>query len=212
MRTDEFQGFSELMQGVHEFYGKDCSGFTLDVWWAALKPYPLETVADAVNRHCVNPDAGQWMPKPADIIRMVDGSTVDAANNAWTKVEKALSAVGTYSSVVFDDALIHRVVADMCGWVGLGAKRIDEWPFVRNEFITRYRGYLSRRENPEYPRKLIGITDAENVKNGFKSVAPILLGNADKAQSVFAKGSEKPLLAATRFSEDVLMLEAKGAA
>src|SRR6266850_1493447 len=98
------------MQGVHSFYGKDCSTFALDVWWAAMRPYDLSAVREALGRHCVNPDNGQWMPRPADVVRLTEGSTMDAAMTAWSKVDRAVRHVGCYRSVAFDDPLIHAVL------------------------------------------------------------------------------------------------------
>src|SRR5260363_342723 len=57
--------FQALIQGVYDFYGKDLSRFTLSLWWCAMRPYDLAAVTDALNRHCVNPDTGQFLPKPA---------------------------------------------------------------------------------------------------------------------------------------------------
>src|SRR5260363_431940 len=77
--------FQALIQGVYDFYGKDLSRFTLSLWWCAMRPYDLAAVTDALNRHCVNPDTGQFLPKPADVVRMLGGSTQDAALIAWRK-------------------------------------------------------------------------------------------------------------------------------
>ena len=197
MQTDDFEKFNETLQGVHDFYGKDCSRFALDVWWQALKPYDLAAIRGALGRHCVNPDAGQWMPKPADVVRMMDGSTLDSAITAWTKVDRAVSTVGTYCTVVFDDPLIHAVLADMGGWPQLGQKTVDEWPFVAKEFQTRYRGYKARKESPAYPPKLIGISDMQNGERGFGEMPPILIGDPHAAQAVLTHVAA-PLLRVTR--------------
>ena len=62
----------------------------------------LRAVADALNRHAVNPDNGQFLPKPADIVRLINGNTVDRALVAWSTVERAIRSTGPYQSVVFD--------------------------------------------------------------------------------------------------------------
>lgn len=213
MIAEDRAAFAALMSGVYGFYGKDASDFSLNVWWQAMSPYDFEAVKDALNRHCVNPDSGQFLPKPADVVKMLSGSTQDAALVAWSKVDRAVREVGTYRSVVFDDAVIHRVVTDMGGWVHVGAKDEAEWPFVRNEFVNRYRGYRMRSEVPDYLPVLIGIAEAANSKAGFRSEAPTLVGDAKAAQSVLAGGSNKPLLGVVRMDEqpDQLLL-AKGTA
>lgn len=191
MQTDDFQKFREGIAGVMGFYGKNLSTFALDVWWAALKRYDLPAIVDAFNRHLANPDAGQFAPKPADIIRMLQGSTQDAALRAWAKVDRALRSVGTYSDVVFDDALIHRVLQDMGGWIPLGTRVEAEWPFVAKEFENRYRGYAMRNECPPYLPVLTGITSARNSLQGYRSDAPILVGDEQAARRVLAGGSRE---------------------
>jgi hypothetical protein len=186
--------FFALIAGVYAFYDKGFSDFAGRVWWEAVKPFDLSAVTDALNRHCVNPDVGQFMPKPADVVRMLQGSTQDAGLVAWAKVDRAIREVGTYRSVVFEDALIHRIVLEMGGWVLLGAKGEDEWPFVKNEFVNRYRGYRGRSEIPDYPPVLIGMAEAHNRKAGFQVEAPVLIGNPDAAGRVLAGGSSVPVL------------------
>ncbi len=137
MIVSDSEAFHEGLVGVMGFYGKDLSRFALDVWWNALKPYDLPAIIEAFNAWLRNPDAGQFAPKPADIIRMLDGRTEDRALMAWAKVDKGVRSVGTHRSVVFGDAVIHRVLHDMGGWMALGQKSEDEWPFVAKEFATR---------------------------------------------------------------------------
>jgi hypothetical protein len=200
MQADDLEMFQESIEQVYAFYGKDCSRFALDVWWQALKPFDLRAIQDALGRHCVNPDNGQFMPKPADVMRMMEGSTLDSAVQAWTKIERAITSVGTYQTVVFDDPLIHRVISDMGGWPAFGQKSVDEWPFVGKEFQTRYRGYKSRREIPEYPPKLVGLIDGENVQHGFQEQKPVLIGNEVRARQVIEKGKDTPLLTVTEMA------------
>lgn len=182
--------FFALIADVSAFYRQDFSVFAGRVWWEALKPFDYAAVADALNRHCVNPDVGQFMPKPADVVRMLEGSTQDAALVAWAKVDRAVRVVGAYRSVAFDDALIHRVIAEMGGWIALGSKRDDEWPFLRNEFVNRYRGYRMRSEVPAYPKILVGIAEAQNSLEGIAfHERPVLIGNAGIAERVSAGGA-----------------------
>lgn len=194
MQTDDFEAFGDLIEQVCAFYEKSCSTFVLDVWWQSLRPYDLAAIRDALGRHSVNPDNGQWMPKPADVVRLIEGSTVDSAMAAWTKVERGMQAVGSYCTVVFDDPLIHAVIADMGGWPALGNKRVEEWPFVAKEFQTRYRGFKGARATPAYPPKLVGIADGNNVQRGYAEMNPVLLGNPEAARRVLIGGDSRPRL------------------
>lgn len=194
MKTDDFKAFHEGIVGVMSFYGKDVSQFALDLWWNALRIYDLPAIVDSFNRWVVNPDSGHFPPKPADIVKMLAGSTQDRALSAWAKVDQALRHVGTYESVVFDDPVIHRVLHDMGGWIALGQKSGDEWPFVAKEFENRYRAFAARGETPEYPPVLIGIVEAYNQSKGFQSNPPKLIGNPTAAERVRVGGCVKPIL------------------
>lgn len=201
MQAKDAVSFREGISGVMGFYEKTLAPFAFDAWWNALKIYELNAVIDAFNRHLANPDAGQYPPKPADIRRMLEGSTQDAALRAWAKVDKGIREVGTYEDVVFDDALIHRVIQDMGGWIGLGTKTEDEWPFIAKEFENRYRGFKAKNEPFEYPWKLLGLTNAHNERNGFKAEEPILIGDETKALAVLNNGTDKPAIGFKRLSD-----------
>ena len=201
MKIEEFEAFNEGMVGVMSFYNKDLSRFAMDVWWNALKPFDLSAVTSAFSRHLINPDSGQFPPKPGDIVKMLSGSTADQATTAWAKVDRAVRQVGTYASVVFDDPLIHRVMHDMGGWLAFGQKTENDWPFVAREFETRYRGFALRGENPDYPKVMIGLSEAYNSRKGFGIDAPRLIGNAERAVAVMNGGSDAPLLEMRPMSE-----------
>ena len=178
MSENDFEEFCNLVSAVGDLYGKEQSRFALGLWWGALKSYDLNAVRDALSRHVSNPDTGQFMPKPADVVKMISGRTVDKALIVWSKVDKAVRQTGTYEDVVFDDPLIHRVICDMGGWIALGAKTEKDWPFVGKEFENRYRGYSTCGGIPEHENILVGIANAQNRQNGYCIKKPILLGNA----------------------------------
>jgi hypothetical protein len=192
MKKDDFLEFCEMLDLVAEQYGKTLSDGLKALYWQGLQDFDLSALRQAVSRHLRNPDSGQFMPKIADFVRMMQGTTQDAALIAWAKVDKAVRRVGTYNDVVFDDPIVHRVITDMGGWIGLGNKNEDEWPFVAKEFENRYRGFKSRSEIPEYPAMLIGIATAHNQQKGFKSDEPVLIGNEHAARQVLNGGTDKP--------------------
>lgn len=129
---------------------------------------------------------------------MLGGTTQDAALVAWSKVERAVREVGPYPSVGFNNALIHRVLHEMGGWIALSTKTEEHWPFVRNEFVNRYRGYRMRSEMPDYPAVLMGRVEAHNTREGFCPQAPVLIGDPEQATQVMRGGTDKPLLGFTR--------------
>lgn len=201
MQQSDYDDFTNIIQVVSEQYGKKLSGGVIALYWQALNNYDLSAVRDALGRHLRNTDTGQFMPKIADIIRMMQGSSQDAALSAWSKVDKAIRNVGPYESVVFDDPIIHRVLHDMGGWMGLGNKTDDEWPFVAREFENRYRGFKARNECVEYPATMIGVYEANNAKEGRKVAPPMLIGDASRARQVLLSGtSGTKMLGITRLN------------
>lgn len=190
MKPEQFDDFCDLLGIVSEQYGKTISAGAKMLYWQGLIDYDFEAVKQGLYRHIRNPDNGMFMPKIADIIKMLQGSTQDSALLAWAKVDKAVRQIGTGSSVVFDDAIIHKVIADMGGWCSFGSKNENEWPFVAKEFENRYRGYKGRNEAGDYQKVLIGHYDAFNAPRGFKHSEPVLIGNKEQAKMVFLGGKE----------------------
>ncbi len=203
MQQADHNAFKTVMHGVYALYGKDISPGVMDIWWGAMRPFDFAAFRDAMNRHATDPDRGQFLPKPADVIRLMVGSTQDTALIAWAKVDRAVRSVGTYVSVVFDDPIIHAVISDMGGWVSMGQRGEDEWPFVAKEFETRYRGYRTRGTPGQYPRTLTGIAESGNALTGFKTQPPVLIGDERGAQAVLAAGSAQPKLTWRRVGDGI---------
>ena len=176
MRADDFDAFRELLGEVHDFYRQPVSSFVADVWWNAMRPYDLDTVRKALSRHVMNPDSGQFVPKPADVVKMLGGTTKDAALVAWSRVQKAIRDFGTWATVVFDDPVIHRTIEDLGGWTWLGDQSEDELPFVEKRFCDHYRAHKTRGL-ADYPPKLMGRIDTANLAAGYEAMAPTLIGD-----------------------------------
>jgi len=200
MQPKDYDEFVMILGATAELLAptRPLSNIAIGMWWNVMKPYDLTAVRQAFDRHMHNPDSGQFMPKPADILKMMTGSTQDSALVAWAKVDKAVRQVGTWESVAFDDALIHRVLMDMGGWTALGMKTEHEWPFVAKEFENRYRGYRVRNESPDYPPVLIGMAQAQNAQENREIQPPVLIGDEPTAKLVMQGGTDQPLLGMTR--------------
>lgn len=201
MNQHDFIPFCDHLDLVAEQYSKTLSEGLKMLYFQGLQHYDFEAVKQAMTRHLQNPDSGMFMPKIADFVKMMQGNTQDSALIAWAKVDRAVRRVGTWSSVVFDDEIIHAVLQDMGGWLALGSKTEEEWPFIAKQFENRYRGYKQRNERVEHLPVLIGRAEAENGFNGFKSQKPILIGNETKAIAVYKSGNNSEKLAFKSLSE-----------
>lgn len=193
---EEKRRFASLITALADYYDKELSKAVIGLYWEGLKQYDFEAIEKAAWAHTQNPDeAGRWMPKVSDLNKVLQGSSGDQSQIAWAKVDAAIRRIGPYQDVVFDDPIIHRVIADMGGWVELSRKDNEAWPFVAREFETRYRGHRMRTEAMPYPKRLMGIASTHNSEAGIQHTArPVLIGDQQKALSVLQGGSDKPLL------------------
>lgn len=191
MTPSDAKAFSELVTNVMAFYGKETSSFALGVWWSACQPYSLEQVGKAFTRHATNPDAGQFPPKPADIIRTLSGTTTDRSMVAWGKAHDAACRVGAYTDVVFDDPVIHAVIEDLDGWPKFCRTESKDLGYLQHRFCESYRAYAARgMQSGEYPRRLGGdrSPDHDYTRRGLPLPRPAVVGDKERAKLTYQNG------------------------
>lgn len=188
MIDQDLSKFAAMIVGVGEVYGKSLTEAVIEIYWGVLKAFKFEEVKKAFYLHLENPDAGKYLPKPADIIMAIEGSPQNQALLAWTKTVSASQRIGMYASVAFDDALIHAVIEDMGGWKRFGAIDDKQLPFVEKEFQDRYRGYVVKKPL-RHPKYFTGIIESQNSINGYTYNLLVFIGDKAKAREVVATGS-----------------------
>lgn len=209
MTPAEEPAFAKLLTDVHAYYRQNVSEFTLTVWVQSMKPYTLEQVRKAMTAHATNPDGGQFAPKVADLIRILEGTYTDRAMLAWGKVHEAMSAVGAYQDVVFDDPAIHAAIADLGGWPKVCRTETRELQFLQKRFCDSHKAYAGRGSF-EYPRRLMGdrSPDNEYEAKGLPAPRPAVVGDPERAKLVFDNGSTQGKTLIT-FKPAALLLEDK---
>lgn len=177
MRSSDKPEFLKLVSDVHAFYRQPVSEFTLAVWWEACHSFELEQVRKALSGHATDPDRGQFAPKPADVVRLLRGTTVDRAAVAWGMVMQAISSAGAYQDVDFGDPATHAAIHDMGGWPKVCRSDLKELGFVQHRFTEAHRAY-SARGVASCPLVLAGdrSPDAEYEKRGLPIPKPVLIG------------------------------------
>jgi hypothetical protein len=174
-------------------YRQDVSSFALEVWWQSMQGFDIEQVRKAFTAHAMDPDRGQFAPKPADLIRVLQGTRGDRSLVAWGKLLDAMQRVGAYTTVCFDDGLIHLAVEDCGGWIKCCRGLTDELPFLQKRFCDAYKAYSSMPD-VKYPPKLYGEHEITNARlPNYKDPAPTLIGDAGKAINVLQNGSNRRL-------------------
>lgn len=188
MDRSDFKRFAMTLTACAELYGKTISEGAMQLWWQSLERFEIEQVQRAFRAVVESPDGGQFMPKPADIIKALDGNSTDRSLIAWGKVLDAMSRVGAYQSVAFDDPAIHAAIVDLGGWVTLCRTQNDEMPFVQRRFCDAHKTYSHRPDMP-YPAVLQGESEQANRARGIsKAPSPTLIGDQSKASRVAASG------------------------
>lgn len=197
---DKERQIAEIVINVMTFYSKPLSPMALDTWVRYLSRYEVDQVSKAFDAHMLNPDSGMFEPRPAHIEALLRGTSSDKSSRAWAAVNQAISSPGVYYSVVFDDPIIHLVVEDMGGWARFGIGTYEDMKYIENHFKTAYKGYASRADKPQAPRKLIGISEM-NTQKGRPVQAPMFIGDAQKCQRIYESGRSLPKLHITDSSK-----------
>ena len=135
----------------------------------------------------------RFMPKPGEIVGALQGKQNEQSLLAWVKVTKGIRQVGASKTVIFDDPLIHAVIADLGGWIRLCRLTERELNFQQREFERLYACYLQRPLR-RYPRQLTGIADTANAASGYEErQKPVLLGDPTQAAFVYKNGTDSLL-------------------
>lgn len=190
MQTTDTQAFIKLVSDVHAYYRQPVSEFILQVWTQACQPFELGQVSKAMTAHVTDAENGKFCPKVSDVVRVLAGTTTDRAALAWGKTLGAMSAVGAYSDVVFDDPAIHAAVEDCGGWVKMCRGETAELSYLQHRFSTSYKAY-SGRGDFEYQRRLVGDRSPDNefTRKGLPLPRPAIVGDPERAKLVYQGGS-----------------------
>lgn len=206
MKENDKKRFAECLVAFAEMYNQTLSRNVQKLWFETLSDYEIEAVEKAFRKLLRSPDFGQFMPKPNDVIRMLEGSSFDIAAIAWTKAERAIGSPGLNYDICFDDAIINRVISDLGGWVKFCLSEAKDWPFIEKDFKERYKAYRSRGNLTEYTRQLTGHANAENVPKGYPAEPPRLFGDVEKARQVLVAGTTAPLFTSVSADENTMKL------
>lgn len=195
MNTHDLEAFGDMWVQAHEIYGRTPESTVIYMVFQALIAFSLDDIERALARHITNPDTGQYPPKPADIVRLLQGSSQSASGEAWAKVDYAIRCVGNYRSVVFDDPKIHAAIERLGGWQKVALTDHREYPFLRQNFMKLYQGFTISPPD-SFPRKLIGTCEHENSQHsefmrGRAKDQPALVGDKERARLVYQGGGDQ---------------------
>jgi hypothetical protein len=138
MQISDKPKFANLMTSLCELHNRKLSPELIAIYWHALKRFDFVIIQKCMSSLICDTNIGQFMPKPADVIALIEGKTGTRAIKAWNKVLWAIRHIGAWDSVQFDDHKIHAVIIDMGGWTQLCRRNTNDLPFLAREFERLY--------------------------------------------------------------------------
>jgi hypothetical protein len=174
--------FMETITAMSEMVGKPMSQSTGRIYYEALKDMTDEQFSYAAGL-IIRTRKFTSLPMPADFLDTIQADKDALVIAAWDKVINAMARVGAYSTVIFDDPLIHGFIQSYeGGWPGLCATTNEEMVWVRKEFERYYKAI-----NPESVTviPLVGISEGQNMTAGIAhQEPPVYIGDEKKAQAL----------------------------
>ena len=169
--------FSQGVYFIETVTGKDFTDEQLEIYRKLLDDISDDNFITGIN-NMLRERVFSNLPMPAEIRQYCLGLKEDELqvkiNLARTNIQKALSEVGTYNDVVFDDPVIHLCINAIGGWISLGTKPLKEFEdWLKWELPKLYKGF-SGRKNHNIPLVLEGKAGKD-----FKTLTYI--GNKEKA-------------------------------
>ena len=165
MEKHEQEDFKQTLLGVGELHGKQITPAMTTIYWQAMKGFTLEQFNEGISKHCLDPDSGQFFPKPADIVKQLQGTSKDNARAvedrakiAWSVLMDRVARIGHHGNLELDDKQAIAVVKAMGGWRKLCMITYNDMPWREKEFISLYDTY----ENTPLemlPNSLPGLDD-----------------------------------------------------
>lgn len=134
----------------------------LEFYFQTMKPFELIAIKTALYKHIMDPAAGMYIPKPADLMKYLKPATGNDAERQWSIVMQAISSCGgKYSNVYFEDVITNTIIHEM-NWGNICNITDTSEPFERKRFVQAYENYSNYA--PQYEAGInYGICHNHNV-------------------------------------------------
>lgn len=164
---------AEMLVLFSEIFDKEISEAFSRMYISCLENYPWDKIHAAATQ-IIRTKTFNKFPLPAEFIQQIDPpEEMDVRiHRALEKVFDMIERYGAYSTVEFDDPVIHRTLIDLHGsWVEACFSRRScrtdkDNRFWRKDFETTYARIVKSGSSAEPPR-LIGIHDRQNSEKGY---------------------------------------------
>lgn len=169
MTKNDFKTFAGLMAMLDETFGKESSKLKINVYFDGLKDFDIETVQKSIF---FGIKTLKFYPCIAELREIIEGDSGSQSLLAWQEAIRGIQQNfgGTYSSIQFDDPLIHWVIERMGGWQNFGRWTEKEEPFIQKDFERLYK-IAMRIPKDQLPQTLIGFHERNNTSGGHYHIS-----------------------------------------
>ncbi len=181
MNKQDEPKFKELIAMITATYEHEFNPTQIKLWWNLFKPHSIQDFEKAVYQHISCPDTGMFTPKPANLMKFINGTSKqneqvidDKAEIAWHTIEGEIRRIGSYGSLKMEDKQALAAIQAIGGWKKICGLTMDKMTWAHKEFTAAYKNY-ERTDVNLLPDKLPGRIALENHKrdqsSGMKSLA-----------------------------------------
>lgn len=185
MDNSDKKEFARQMMIISEIYDKPVSTEKLQIYFSTLSKYTIKQVVIGIEKHMQDVESGQYFPKPANIIKHIEGEKSninDMAEIAWLEVENAIRMIGAHGRLKLRDKIAIAAVKSIGSWSDLCMTNIDKMQWKKKEFIDSYE-LLSKTPVEMLPDSLPGIADIKNSRMESKQSLKALHDGIKKIQN-----------------------------
>lgn len=119
MHADDRKALAKLLADLGGLYGREVTADVAALYVAALEPYTIAEIRAALSAHVRDPDAGRFMPRPADVIgKIVGADGRPSAEEAWALVptsERAATVWTDETAIAAGAAMPLIAAGDVAG-------------------------------------------------------------------------------------------------
>jgi len=166
LKMNEFSG---LMMSMGEVFDKQISRAVLEIYYDIFKDYPYEQLKHSFHS-VIKTHQYNTLPKPADILEYLEGSSEDKSMIAWIKAKEAVVKGGYPQTIIFNDPIISHCLNNLGGWQNFCSAPVVELPFIEKRFRELYK--LFQKRGVKEPVKLTGFIEQMNGEMGFDDKIP----------------------------------------
>lgn len=172
MQKNQQAEFVTAIQALASAFRIEPSEAMFEGFWLALDDLELAAVRGAVKRalrEC------KFMPS-ANELRQLAGEMrpEHRAVAAWDAFEAAVTRIGGYRSVTFDDPFINATIRSLGGWQRLCEMNPEQFDtFLRKDFERIYQALYQSGISEDRAAPLLGIHASDAARDGGQLPAPV---------------------------------------